>query len=261
MGDLPKESQRIVISSDHDMAAQLGERYARRALTVGAPPAESRPPAPVGPVRTVGVAWERRASAPRGSPRGARPCVAHGMDRRPEPPCRHRVGAAGRRLRHPRGHARRAARRVIVAFDPPDVGAAPAAASPRARSCCWCRPARRSGPPASPTRAGRSGCPGLADAAETAAARRAARRSPGPIEAGGTRRRAARARAPARALRSVGGRSRALRPLDGGTVRERRPQPPRSRAGGAAASVERREGLGRRGTKRRRHARTTWSRC
>jgi hypothetical protein len=63
MGDVPKESQRIMISSDHAMAAQIGERYARRALTVGAPPPESRPPTPVGPVRTVGVAWERRASA------------------------------------------------------------------------------------------------------------------------------------------------------------------------------------------------------
>jgi hypothetical protein len=63
MGDLSRESQRILISSDAALAMQLGERYARRALTVGAPPAESRPPAPVGPVRTVGVAWERRASA------------------------------------------------------------------------------------------------------------------------------------------------------------------------------------------------------
>jgi ATP-dependent RNA helicase DeaD len=63
MGDLPKDSQRIVISSEPELAAQLGERYARRALIVGAPPAESRPAAPVGPVRTVGVAWERRASA------------------------------------------------------------------------------------------------------------------------------------------------------------------------------------------------------
>ncbi len=63
MGDLPRESQRIVLASDADVAAQLGERYARRALAVGVPPATSRPPAPVGPVRTLGVAWERRASA------------------------------------------------------------------------------------------------------------------------------------------------------------------------------------------------------
>ncbi len=63
MGDLPRESQRIIVSSEPEVAAQLGERYARRALTVGAPPPESRPPAPAGPVRTVGVAWERRASA------------------------------------------------------------------------------------------------------------------------------------------------------------------------------------------------------
>ncbi|MGH7518894.1 MAG: DbpA RNA binding domain-containing protein [Gemmatimonadales bacterium] len=63
MGDLPRESQRIIVSSELEVAAQLGERYARRALTVGAPPPGSRPPAPAGPVRTVGVAWERRASA------------------------------------------------------------------------------------------------------------------------------------------------------------------------------------------------------
>jgi len=63
MNDLPRESQRIVIASDLALATQLGERYARRALIVGVPPAESRPAAPVGPVRTVGVAWERRASA------------------------------------------------------------------------------------------------------------------------------------------------------------------------------------------------------
>jgi hypothetical protein len=32
MGDVPKESQRILISSDPALAASLGERYARRAL-------------------------------------------------------------------------------------------------------------------------------------------------------------------------------------------------------------------------------------
>jgi ATP-dependent RNA helicase DeaD len=63
MTDLPRDSQRIVIASDPAVAAELGERYARRALTIGAPSSESKPLPPVGPVRTVGVAWERRASA------------------------------------------------------------------------------------------------------------------------------------------------------------------------------------------------------
>ncbi len=63
MGDLPKESQRIIVSSEPETAAQLSERYARRALTVGAPPAESRLPPPIGPVRTVSVGWDRRTSA------------------------------------------------------------------------------------------------------------------------------------------------------------------------------------------------------
>jgi ATP-dependent RNA helicase DeaD len=63
MSDFPRESQRIVIASDPGLAADLGERYARRALTVGAPPPDAKPPVPIGPVRTAGVAWERRASA------------------------------------------------------------------------------------------------------------------------------------------------------------------------------------------------------
>ena len=62
MQDLDKEAQRIICTASPDRAADLVERYARRALTVGAPP-KSPQPAPAGPVRTVGVPWERRASA------------------------------------------------------------------------------------------------------------------------------------------------------------------------------------------------------
>ncbi|HET8622855.1 MAG TPA: DbpA RNA binding domain-containing protein [Gemmatimonadales bacterium] len=62
MGDLPADAQRVIIAADPDVAARLSERYARRALALGAPPPDAPPPAPVGPVRTVGVAWERRAS-------------------------------------------------------------------------------------------------------------------------------------------------------------------------------------------------------
>jgi DbpA RNA binding domain len=63
MQDLPKDAQRIICTGVPDEPAGLVERYARKALTVGAPPAESAPPAPAGPVRTVSVAWARRAQA------------------------------------------------------------------------------------------------------------------------------------------------------------------------------------------------------
>jgi hypothetical protein len=63
MQDLAKEAQRIVVTSSPGRTGDLVERYARRALTVGAPPPESAQPAPAGPVRTVTVPWERRASA------------------------------------------------------------------------------------------------------------------------------------------------------------------------------------------------------
>jgi ATP-dependent RNA helicase DeaD len=63
MQDLDRETQRIISTSAPERVADLVERYARRALTVGAPPAESPQPVPAGPVRTVGVPWERRGSA------------------------------------------------------------------------------------------------------------------------------------------------------------------------------------------------------
>jgi hypothetical protein len=62
MQDLPRETQRIVCTSAPERVDDLVERYARRALTVGGSPPESAHPAPAGPVRTVGVAWERRAA-------------------------------------------------------------------------------------------------------------------------------------------------------------------------------------------------------
>jgi ATP-dependent RNA helicase DeaD len=63
MQDLDKDAQRIVVTSSPERAADLVERYARRALTVGSPPPETARPAPAGPVRTVAVSWERRAAA------------------------------------------------------------------------------------------------------------------------------------------------------------------------------------------------------
>lgn len=63
MQDLPREAQRVVVTSAADRGADLVERYARKALTVGAPPAEAAPLPPAGPVRTVSVGWNRRAAA------------------------------------------------------------------------------------------------------------------------------------------------------------------------------------------------------
>ena len=63
MQDLAKDTQRVVCTSSLERVADLVERYARRALTVGAPPPEAPATPPAGPVRTVGVAWERRTAA------------------------------------------------------------------------------------------------------------------------------------------------------------------------------------------------------
>ncbi len=63
MQDLPLEAQRVILTADPGAAADLVERYARKALVLGTPPAEAPPIAPVGPVRTVSVAWSRRAAA------------------------------------------------------------------------------------------------------------------------------------------------------------------------------------------------------
>jgi hypothetical protein len=61
MQDLGKDVQRIVVTAAPGRTAELVERYARRALTVSMPGLETVEPA--GPVRTVGVPWERRAAA------------------------------------------------------------------------------------------------------------------------------------------------------------------------------------------------------
>jgi ATP-dependent RNA helicase DeaD len=60
MQDLPKETQRVIYTAAPDRVEALVERYARKALTTGAPALES---APSGPVRTVGVSWARRVPA------------------------------------------------------------------------------------------------------------------------------------------------------------------------------------------------------
>ncbi len=63
MQDVPSEAQRIVLTADPAAAADMVERYARKALVLGTPAVEAPPLAPVGPVRTVSVAWSRRSAA------------------------------------------------------------------------------------------------------------------------------------------------------------------------------------------------------
>jgi hypothetical protein len=63
MQDLPKESQRIIATSSLDHTQGLVERYARKALTVGAPGSGTPAVDPAGPVRTVTVSWSRRVTA------------------------------------------------------------------------------------------------------------------------------------------------------------------------------------------------------
>jgi DbpA-like RNA binding protein len=60
MQDLPKEAQRIVYTSEPARVAGLVERYARKALTVGAPQFQMTSSAPV---RTVSASWNGRVRA------------------------------------------------------------------------------------------------------------------------------------------------------------------------------------------------------
>ncbi|MEP6574470.1 MAG: DbpA RNA binding domain-containing protein [Gemmatimonadota bacterium] len=63
MQDLPKDTQRLVHTTLATGVSSMVERYARKALTIGAPPAEGPSPSPAGPVRTVIVPWSGRAAA------------------------------------------------------------------------------------------------------------------------------------------------------------------------------------------------------
>jgi len=60
MQDLPREAQRIVYTAEPARVSAWVDRYARKALTVGADPVEA---GPLGPVRTVATAWNRRVQA------------------------------------------------------------------------------------------------------------------------------------------------------------------------------------------------------
>jgi ATP-dependent RNA helicase DeaD len=119
MADLGKEVQRILLVESLDRAGELIERYARRALTVGAPPAETPTRAPVGPVRVAAVAWERRAAALADVVELLDPgsLVVWSVDRTRQGEIERAVGATAPGVTITSGDAPRAA--LVVAFDPP----------------------------------------------------------------------------------------------------------------------------------------------
>jgi ATP-dependent RNA helicase DeaD len=60
--DLPKDSQRVIVSSRSDVALALAERYARKAVTAG-PLAGAAPVSASGPIRVAATPWGSRAQA------------------------------------------------------------------------------------------------------------------------------------------------------------------------------------------------------
>jgi len=63
MQDLPKESQRILVSAHPEVASALGERYARKALTAGPLAGTLPPPVPGGAIRVAATPWSARPRA------------------------------------------------------------------------------------------------------------------------------------------------------------------------------------------------------
>jgi ATP-dependent RNA helicase DeaD len=119
MADVGKDVQRILLLESLDRTGELVERYARRALTVGGPPAETPAPAPVGPVRVVGVAWERRAVAlaDLGELLDPASLAVWVVDRTRIGEIERAVGAGAPGVTVTAGDAPRAS--LVVAFDPP----------------------------------------------------------------------------------------------------------------------------------------------
>jgi ATP-dependent RNA helicase DeaD len=60
--DLPKDSQRVIVSARSDLASALGERFARKAVTAG-PLAGAAPVSASGPIRVASTPWGNRAEA------------------------------------------------------------------------------------------------------------------------------------------------------------------------------------------------------
>jgi hypothetical protein len=117
MQDLPKDVQRIVVTTDQARAADLVERYARRALTLGT--VEGPAPEPVGPVRTATVSWERRASALADLVELLDPAslAVWTVDRGHHPAIARAIASADPEVHIATGDAPKAS--LVIAFDPP----------------------------------------------------------------------------------------------------------------------------------------------
>lgn len=119
MADVPRDTQRIILTGSAQASAEVIERYARRALTIGAAAAGTPPPAPAGPVRVVSVAWEKRAPALADLVELLDPAslVVWTVDRARHGEIERAVGAGAPGVVVTTGDAPRAT--LIVAFDPP----------------------------------------------------------------------------------------------------------------------------------------------
>lgn len=117
MQDLSKDAQRLVLTSAPARVGELVERYARRALTLG--DHDTHAPEPAGPVRTVAVAWERRAAALADLVELLDPAslVVWTADRGHHEEIGRQVAAGEPEVQVATGDAPRAA--LIIAFDPP----------------------------------------------------------------------------------------------------------------------------------------------
>jgi ATP-dependent RNA helicase DeaD len=114
MQDLPKETQRVIYTAAADRMEALVERYARKALTIGA-----QESAASGPVRTVSVSWARRVGALAELVELLDPAsmVIWTADRSYHPAIAQAVALAAPELRLVTGDAPRA--ETVVAFDLP----------------------------------------------------------------------------------------------------------------------------------------------
>jgi ATP-dependent RNA helicase DeaD len=159
MQDFPRDRQRILLASAPDRAADLAERYARKALVLGLPPAGTVSP-PVGPARTVAVAWERRPSVIADLLEVLDPqsLVVWTADRSQHGAIAAALPAGDSTIRVVTGDAPKA--EIVVAFDPPDgdrlgqllkagqvvLLVPPGAEAYVARIATPCRPLRLPGP-------------------------------------------------------------------------------------------------------------------
>ncbi len=118
MQDLPKDAQRIVVTGAADRAADMVERYARRALTVSAPGLDGTV-GPAGSVRTVSVPWNRRAGTLADLVELLDPAslVIWTLDRGHEESIRRAVTPSDPSVRIVTGDAPNA--QTVIAFDPP----------------------------------------------------------------------------------------------------------------------------------------------